>query len=561
MARANFARGFEVGFNAVDSVIRQSDARKERERRNQREDEKWSFEKDRLENERSYQQGMKDVATVDQGVAIGAPGAKNFAAGKADQEFLADQDAAIAELQGRAPSAAQMAAGSGNQIMDRSDPRAQNTRAGYLARAAEVQRQHGKMDESIKTEELANAIRKSGTIDSLDYLFASGGDAAGAQKIRESAMGPMGGTLIAEKTTRKGADGTEYPDFKLSIRDNEGNVRDLGSAMVMRYYAGNPAEYHKLLQSEAKGKRESDKDERTLAQGDRRLDIAQQQANTTESWRRDQMAIARERAANAGSAAGEAPGFQPLSTTDEKAVREFLAENLPQGADINTATDIAARVRSANPNMSLSQAAQVAATPGLQVETRNSNRGPVDVLILPEREVVVNGKKQTVPSKAIVLAPGATMYPGPAKPPEPPQTPGNPAIDKALRSTASAARSLVTPSPVAESPESLRAQQAQLLDQARRTTDAAERARLVGMAEQIGAKIAPSPKEVAAQPAPAVPPRQQYSNAINALRAEQERLLQQARSARSQSERATLERQAARVGAQADRQAQAAGVR
>ena len=289
MARANFARGFEVGFNAVDSVIRQSDERKERERRNQREDEKWDFEKDKLERERSFQREMADAGRApEQGMAIGAPGAKNFAAGKADQQFLAEQDAAIAELEGRAPSAAQLAAGSGNQIMDRNDPRAQDTRVGRLARVADVQLRHGKADEALKTEELANAIRKSGVKDAMDYLFASGGDAAGAQRIREQAMGPMGGTLIAEKATRKGADGTEYPDFKLSIRDGEGNVRELGSAFSMMYLANNPAEYHKLLQSENKAKGEAERGERQLAQGDRRLDIAQQQVTAQiQNWNAD----------------------------------------------------------------------------------------------------------------------------------------------------------------------------------------------------------------------------------------------------------------------------------
>lgn len=282
-----FARGFDVGFNAVDSVIRQRDEKEERERRNKREDEKWSFERDRMERERSKAAELAAAGQAPaQGMAVGQQGAKNFAAGEADQKFLAEQEAAMAELEGRAARPAELAAGAGNQIMGRDDPRAQDGRQGYLARVADVQRRHGDVAGSLTTEEIGKRIEKEGYKDTIDYILA-GGDPKKAQKMfNSSGRVKIDGELIATPTKRVGANGVEVPDMNLAIRDANGNVRQLGSALQMRFMADNPAEYMKLLNQEqegalrARGVANQEKaTEASIRQNDRRLDLTAMQVN------------------------------------------------------------------------------------------------------------------------------------------------------------------------------------------------------------------------------------------------------------------------------------------
>lgn len=278
-----FARGFDVGFNAVDSVIRQRDEKEERDRRNKRDDEKWSFEKEKMERERSK---AVELAAAGQAPKQGKVVNGNFASGAADQAFLADQEAAIAEMEGRAPKAAEVAAGAGNQVMGLDDPRAQDSRQGYLARVADVQRRHGDVAGSLTTEELGNRIAKEGYKDAIDYILA-GGDPKKAQAMfNNTGKARIDGELIATPTKRVGANGVEMPDMELSVRDAQGNVRKLGSALQMRFMADNPAEYMKLLNQEmegglrARGVANQEKaTEASIRQNDRRLDLTAMQVN------------------------------------------------------------------------------------------------------------------------------------------------------------------------------------------------------------------------------------------------------------------------------------------
>lgn len=297
---SGFSRGFQVGFNAVDSVIRQKDEKERADRRDKRDDERWSFEKERMDRERQKAADLAAAADVPaQGVAVGAPGSRNFATNSADQAMLKEQDAAIAEMEGRAPSPAQAAVGSGREIMDPSDPRAQDSRQGYLSRVASVQRKHGDVTGSLTTEELGNRIAKEGYRDALDYLLATG-DAEGAQKrFNGTGRGRIEGKLVATPTKRVGANGVEMPDYTLSVDDGKGNVRQLGSALTMRFMADNPAEYLKLLNQEQEGAlrtRSVTNAERatdaSIRQGDRRIDLAERQQQEAARHNRAQEGIA-----------------------------------------------------------------------------------------------------------------------------------------------------------------------------------------------------------------------------------------------------------------------------
>ena len=271
-----FVRGFDVGFNAVNSALRLAEMRRDAEHRRKREDEKWGYEKDELERKRTL---AADLAAADSeptsGLVVGETGSRNFADSPEEQSFLREQDAAIADLEGRKPSAAKIAVGVGRHILDPSDPRAQSGRRGYMARVASAYRRAGEVGKAINVEDIQREFERTRLKDAAQYLFVSRGDAAGTQRMWEEANGPLGGTLIAEPTVRKGADGTEIPDYTLSIRDEQGNVRPLGSAFTMLYMADNPAEYLKLVQGEQRAAAQTKRDERLLAQGDRRLDIAE----------------------------------------------------------------------------------------------------------------------------------------------------------------------------------------------------------------------------------------------------------------------------------------------
>ena len=297
---SGFAQGFQVGFNAVDSVVRQKYERERQSKMDKRDEERWSFEKDRMERER---QKTADLAAAGQapaqGIAVGATGARNFAAGADDQAFLKDQDAGVAELENRAPSPAQTAAGAGRQIMDPSDPRAQDSRQGYLARVADIYRRHGDVGQALNAEQLGRSIEKEGYKDAIDYLMATG-DAEGAQKrFNATGRGKITGTLVATPTKRVGANGVEMPDYTLSVDDGKGNVRQLGSALAMRFMADNPAEYMKLLNSEQEGglraRSVTNQEKATdaqIRQGDRRLDITEQQHAEAARHNRAQEGIA-----------------------------------------------------------------------------------------------------------------------------------------------------------------------------------------------------------------------------------------------------------------------------
>lgn len=410
MARG-FLGGFNVGFNAVDAVLRDKREMEDRERRNKREDERWKLEKERIDRERSLERELSEAGqTPTQGKAVGG----NFATSEADQRFLAEQDAAIAELEGRDASPVRLAAGAGSRIVDRDDPRAKDTRAGYLARVSDVQRRHGKVSESITTDELSRQIQRSGVKDALDLLLAGGTPEQAQSLLKES--GRIDGQLVAKPTVRKGPNDVEMPDFDLSVVKPDGSVQHLGSALTMRFMADNPAEYLKLLNQEGKDRVQSERDAAKLALDERRVAVSEQQARTMEQYRRDQIAESRARRQAEAQAAQSGSMFQPLSTTEEKALRDAITA-LPENADPNKAVDVAARLLSANrANMSFAEAALIASNPDVSIHRSMTTAGPVDFLVVPGG---TDAQGRPTPARRYLMAPGAPFEELPVPAPEP----------------------------------------------------------------------------------------------------------------------------------------------
>ena len=512
MAGTGFVQGFNVGFNAVNSALRLAQLKEESDRRNKREDEKWGYEKGELDRKRTLAADLAAAGSEPtSGVVVGEPGSRNFADSPDEQAFLREQDAAIADLQGTKPSAAKMAVGSGRNILDPSDARAQKGQRGYTSRVADAYRKAGEVDKALTVESIQRGIEKSGIKDSLTHLFASNGDAAGAQRIREQASGPLGGTLIAERTERVGADGTKIPDYNLSIRDEQGNVRPLGSAFSMLYMAENPAEYMKLIKDEQATAGKNKNEAAKLALDERRVGVLEQNARTMEGYRRDQMQLARERAAGGpGSGEGQPLQFTAPSASDQKALRELIVEGATEGQDVNVANDLAQRLSMANPGMTMADAARVALTPGVVERPVNTPYGVLPALVTPD-------------GRAVVMAPRAGQQgkPAEAKPAESKPAPKDSGPSGWEKFKSGAWNALVEPAPPRKA----------------------------------------SPAEIAAQPPKREqPPPTIYQNAVNAMRAEQQRLITQAQSA-TPEQQAELQRQVQELEAQIQRTIATRGVK
>lgn len=510
MAGTGFVQGFNVGFNAVNSALRLAQLKEESDRRNKREDEKWGYEKGELDRKKNLATDLAAAGSEPtSGVVVGEAGSRNFADSPDEQAFLRDQDAAIADLQGTKPSAAKIAVGAGRNILEPSDPRAQTGRRGYSARVSDAYRKAGEVEKAFSVEDIQRQFERTRLKDASQYLFASKGDAAGTQRIWEEANGPLGGTLIAEPTVRKGADGTEIPDYALSVRDEQGNVRKLGSGFTMLYMADNPAEYMKLIKGEQKSKADSDREASKLALDERRVGVLEQNARTMEGYRRDQMSLARERAQGSASAADQPFQFTAPSTADQKAIREAVTANLGEGQDENVATDVATRLVMANPSMTIADAVRIATDPKASFRNIQTSVGVMPGIVSADGSVRV-------------LAPSAASFredkPEPKKDEKPAGKAEPGGWDKFKRGAWDA---LVEPAPP------------------RKETPA-----------QIAAQ--PAKRE---QPPPAI-----YQNAVNALRVEQQRLVEQARTA-TPEQQATLQRQAQALEEQIQRYVATRGVR
>lgn len=503
-----FVRGFDVGFNAVNSALRLAEMKRDADHRRKREDEKWGYEKDELDRKRTL---AADLAAAGEeptsGLVVGEAGARNFADSPEEQSFLREQDASIAELEGRRPSVAKIAVGSGRNILDPSDPRAQSGRRGYASRVADAYRKAGEADKAFSVEDIQREFERTRLKDAARHLFVSNGDAAGTQRLWEEANGPLGGTLIAEPTKRVGADGVEIPDYNLAIRDEQGNVEPMGSAFTMLYMAENPAEYLKFVRTEHSDAAKAKRDDARLALDERRVSVLEQNANTMEAYRRDQ------RAAGGGQGA---PQFNAPSMSDQKAIREAVMTTLQDGQDESVATDLATRLVMANPTLTAAQAARLATTPGVQVRNVTTNAGVMPALVTPD-------------GQAVLLAPGPSSWQAPPQAtPKPEPSATAQAVDKFIDKTKAIGAALVTPR---------------------------DRA-----AEEREAASKPSPAQIAAQPKKReAPPRQESTNAVKALRAESRRLLARAEKSTDPDEKATLRRQAESLEAQARRQERAGG--
>lgn len=494
---SGFVQGFNVGFNAVNSALRLAQLKEESDRRNKREDEKWGYEKGELDRKKNLLEDLELApAEPTSGMVVGEAGSRNFADSPDEQAFLRDQDAAIAELEGRKPSAAMMAVGAGRNIVDPSDPRAQTGRRGYAARVADAYRKAGEVDKAFSVEDVQRQFERTRLKDASDYLFASNGDAAGTQRIWEEANGPLGGTLIAEPTVRKGADGTEIPDYKLSVRDEQGNLRDLGSGFTMLHMAHNPAEYHKLVQGEQRYATEGKRKDAELALRERGVAVQEKNAET------------RERAQGSASAADQPFQFTAPSTADQKAIRETVTANLGEGQDENVATDVATRLVMANPSMTIADAVRIATDPKASFRNIQTSVGVMPGIVSADGSVRV-------------LAPSAASFredkPEPKKDEKPAGKAEPGGWDKFKRGAWDA---LVEPAPPRKE----------------------------------------SPAQIVVQPKREQPPPAIYQNAVNALRAEQQRLVEQAKSA-TPEQRVVLQRQAQALEEQIQRYVATRGVK
>lgn len=255
-----FAAGFAAGWGAVDSAMRQKmDAERQKRDDEFRASELAMRQADHADRQeergrvKTIRQGLADAAAEPEtGVAVG----KNFAAGAGDQQFLRDQAQAEADLAGTPAPAEQAAATSGNQVRRFSDAgQAANFAAdrqgdlGYTKRAADVYRKAGEEGKARELDAEFKKLSKEGYKEALDTILATG-NADEAAKIFNKIGGsriPEGSRLTATPVMRKGADGVEHPDYDLSIVGQDGAVRQLGSAAQMRYMADGFDKYQSVL--------------------------------------------------------------------------------------------------------------------------------------------------------------------------------------------------------------------------------------------------------------------------------------------------------------------------
>lgn len=246
-----FAAGFAAGFGAVNAAQRlkmdAERAKKDDEFRASQLAMQQADHADRQEERgrvKTIRQGLADAAAEPEtGVAVG----KNFAAGAGDQQFLRDQAQAEADLAGTPAPAEQAAATSGNQVRRFSDAgQAANFAAdrqgdlGYTKRVADVYRKSGDEGKARELDAEFKKLSKEGYKEALDYGLKTG-DWAGAggqfNKLGVSRL-PEGTTLKGTPVERVTADGVKIQDTNLQIVDADGQVvRDLGSAAQLRWAA------------------------------------------------------------------------------------------------------------------------------------------------------------------------------------------------------------------------------------------------------------------------------------------------------------------------------------
>lgn len=311
------------------------------------------------------------------------------------------------------------ALGMGNEIMSPDDPRARDTKAAYLARVGEVFKKHGDVDKVLKVDEITKNIRKSGIVDATQALLVGGPDAVEeAEKIlRESGVIKLNGKLVATPSVRQGADGSQIPDVSIGVQDKDGNVRTIGSALQMNYLGQHPEKYVELIKGEHKTALDEGHRASQLALQGRQVGVAERNADTMAQYRKDQLDIARmnaetSRMKKSGGGGGADDGFKfpQMSASDEKAARDIAATALggdtADPAAVNMLSDAAIRLTQMSAAqgkpMTMSQAINIAKTPGATQRLVQTNKGVFPAIELPSGEVHI-------------IAPGATPFKAPAK--------------------------------------------------------------------------------------------------------------------------------------------------
>ncbi|MFN8760246.1 MAG: hypothetical protein ACK5XA_15735 [Tagaea sp.] len=270
---------FLAGFNMLDSVYRQREeqARFDEEKKFRNEQRNWAREDRAREQKKvkAYEDAGRTL-TADAGTAIGETGNRVFARDAATAAALADQEASVAELEGRAPAQSAAALAVGGKLFDNADTaqravRRGNTPQGRLQRLSEAAFSVGDAAQGAQFEQTARQIQKEGYKDALDTLFRTGSAKAAQDFFDAQGDERVDGELQATPVERVMADGQKVRDFTLAIKRKDGTVEPVGSALEMRMNADDPTKWTAFMRQ---GKSE--------ARADQSLDLQGRQVTNTE---------------------------------------------------------------------------------------------------------------------------------------------------------------------------------------------------------------------------------------------------------------------------------------
>lgn len=282
-----FASGFAAGWGAVDAARRTKLQEQQAAAQLAAQQEENAYRREERQRERDRRQAVSDAWSSDAqaGTAVGT----NFAAGKNDAAWLAQQAADEAEMRGDQAPAVSAAASSGNAVRRFGDAgQAANFAAerkgetGRLRRLADAEARFGNTDRAISLEQTHKQLMKEGYKDALDLGLATGDWDQAAERFNGigAVRIPEGARVVGKPVQRTGKDGVTMPDYDLSLVMPDGSARPLGSALTMRYMADGVANLRKIMGEEAAGGRDQQRldlygrgVEANIRQGDRRLDL------------------------------------------------------------------------------------------------------------------------------------------------------------------------------------------------------------------------------------------------------------------------------------------------
>lgn len=287
-----FAAGYAAGAGSASNVMRmfEDQRRYEDEKKWRDEQRDWARRDRALQDEKTnaYKEAGRTL-TADAGTSIGDKGNRVFARDAATAAALADQDAAIAEMEGRAPAQPAAALAVGGKLYDdqaaaqRAVTRG-NTPQGRLTRLSEAAFKVGDAEKGVQFEQAARQIQKEGYKDALDTLFRTGSAKAAQDFFDAQGDERVGGELQATPVERVMADGQKVRDFDLSIKRADGTVERIGSALEMRMTADDPTKWATFMRqgtAEARAEKGVQLQERGVANTERATaaTIANQQAS------------------------------------------------------------------------------------------------------------------------------------------------------------------------------------------------------------------------------------------------------------------------------------------